>query len=503
MRKHQAAELTLGRAVHVQSVQEPLVGFAANTELESAQRVCDVLQTVHDAVGKVVRRVDAPLVTDVRMRHVKDAIGNQITHSGVVGLHVALHAHTHLPLAVLAITHSLEELQVLVGRTRTMLTLCTFLTQLAHQLTRTRAHVAVPVSNQLTGELVKFVEVVRRVGDLVRLETHPFDILDDVIDILLLFGGRVGIIETKIAQTIHASRVAKVEVHRLGVADVKIAIGLGRETSDHPTTGSLQMRLQQFGSLLSVCLGGRVHHRTRQSIHLVGFLLHLQRLGRCGLDRCRCFLILLLLLLRVEIFLGFGSQDLFHLCLQCSLDQECVGKLQHRISTRLSQQTTDSTVSLSLEYFIVLLKKDCNTSDHIFFTHNDTKTNGFIQLTKGSFDTLLLQIGQSQLNAGFGGDLVLYDETNEMIGELDHVRIQIGCDHQHHCTVSRLGACVDLVSSCELDDLLTLLSLKKRLALFRRGHLKDVDQNVLITVCHLVSNLFLRVLSHSSRGRTV
>lgn len=54
----------------------PVVGLPARLELQRADGVVDVLKRVDDAVRVVVRGVNHPLVSGVRVRHVLDAVGH-------------------------------------------------------------------------------------------------------------------------------------------------------------------------------------------------------------------------------------------------------------------------------------------------------------------------------------------------------------------------------------------------------------------------------------------
>jgi len=58
--------------------------------------------------------------------------------------------------------------------------------------------------------------------------------IDDGIDVLLFFLFRVGVVEAQVAGAAVLERQAEIEADRLGVAEVQIAVGLGREAGADP-----------------------------------------------------------------------------------------------------------------------------------------------------------------------------------------------------------------------------------------------------------------------------
>ena len=64
------------------------------------------------------------------------------------------------------------------------------------------------------------------------VEAEPADVVLDGSDELVLLPGRVGVIEAQVAAPAELSRDAEIQTDRLGVADMEIAVGLGREAGD-------------------------------------------------------------------------------------------------------------------------------------------------------------------------------------------------------------------------------------------------------------------------------
>lgn len=99
----------------------------------------DILVGVTEAVGEVIRGVDAPsvrtrmrrrekangketrrewvLVASAVMGNVFDAVGDEIPHDRVGALHVHLHTQRCRTLRELAVLHVLKEAEVLLNRT--------------------------------------------------------------------------------------------------------------------------------------------------------------------------------------------------------------------------------------------------------------------------------------------------------------------------------------------------------------------------------------------------
>ena len=68
---------------------------------------------------------------------------------------------------------------------------------------------------------------------LAPVEAEPAHVALDGVDILLLFLGRVGVVEAQVAAAAELLGDAEVEADRLGVADVQVAVRLGRKAGHH------------------------------------------------------------------------------------------------------------------------------------------------------------------------------------------------------------------------------------------------------------------------------
>ena len=61
------------------------------------------------------------------------------------------------------------------------------------------------------------------------METEPLDIFFDGVDVFVVFFFGVGIVETQVAQAVENIGQTEVQADGFGVADVQVAVGLGRE----------------------------------------------------------------------------------------------------------------------------------------------------------------------------------------------------------------------------------------------------------------------------------
>ena len=83
--------------------------------------------------------------------------------------------------------------------------------------------------DQLQRPLVELAEIVGGVAEPLPVEAQPAHVLLDGIDVLLLFLFGIGVVEAQVGFAAELVREAEVEADSLGVADVEVAVGLGRK----------------------------------------------------------------------------------------------------------------------------------------------------------------------------------------------------------------------------------------------------------------------------------
>ena len=208
-----------------------------NLELEAAQGVRDPFDGVGLPVGVVVHRVDAPLVAGSRMLGVQDPVHRRVSKIHVRGGHVDLGSQNPRPIGELARAHPLEQVQVFLDRSAAVRTVASGFGEraaiLADLVGGEVVYVGIAGLDQVDGPLIQLLEVARRVVEvLAPVVPEPMDVSLDTVDVLLLFLGGVRVVEAQVGAAAEVARNAKVDADGLGVADVEVAVRLGREPRD-------------------------------------------------------------------------------------------------------------------------------------------------------------------------------------------------------------------------------------------------------------------------------
>ena len=89
-------------------VEDKVVEISSDFELQSAEGVGDVLETVGNAVGEVVERVDEVVDPGGGMHHIPDPVDDRVPESGVAVLVVYFQSQTRCSFFVLAPLHPPE-----------------------------------------------------------------------------------------------------------------------------------------------------------------------------------------------------------------------------------------------------------------------------------------------------------------------------------------------------------------------------------------------------------
>jgi hypothetical protein len=181
------------------------------------------------------------------MRLAQDSIGDDVPHGRVRALHVLLHAEDHLARLVLARLHVgklgerlLDRLVAVLGLVPRAVVLAASLIRnllgcgwrqvrlRAANLTKARpkrtavvARVRQALLDEQASEVVQLLEVVARVRDLVRLVAEPPHVLENLVEVDLLFRFGVRVVVAEVAVALVELGVAKVDRNRLRVADLR------------------------------------------------------------------------------------------------------------------------------------------------------------------------------------------------------------------------------------------------------------------------------------------
>ena len=241
----EAIEFVLTRTVVVEilalfeQVDEVIVERTMGHELECADGVGDALEVIALSVGEVVHRVDSPLAAGAVMRLVDDAVDHRVAEVHVRIGHVDLCPEHHGALGHFAVVHLVEQLEALlcwaiaIGAGRAGLCGCAFL--LGYLLAGLLVDVGLALLDEPHSKVPELLEIVGRIIYMSPFEAKPFYVALDALHILgiLLLG--IGIIEAEIADTSETLGDTEILADSLGMADVQIAVGLGREARLHPS----------------------------------------------------------------------------------------------------------------------------------------------------------------------------------------------------------------------------------------------------------------------------
>ena len=104
----------------------------------------------------------------------------------------------------------------------------------AHLLGRLFVDIGVAGFDQVLGRAVHEVEVVAGlvrfvVARLAPVKAQPLHRFDDAVDVLGVFFFRVGVVKAQVAHAAIVACQAEVDADAFGVANVQVAVGLGRE----------------------------------------------------------------------------------------------------------------------------------------------------------------------------------------------------------------------------------------------------------------------------------
>ena len=104
----------------------------------------------------------------------------------------------------------------------------------AHLVLRLVVDIGLAGADQVLGPVVEPLEIIRGVVEvLAPVEAEPAHVALDRVDIFLLFLGRIGVVEAQMAAAAEFLRDAEIQADRLGVADMQIAVRLGRKPRHH------------------------------------------------------------------------------------------------------------------------------------------------------------------------------------------------------------------------------------------------------------------------------
>lgn len=225
---------------HLQEVQEGVVEFPPDLELQRAERVVDVFKAVAGAVREVVGGVDFELGACAGVRVALLAVDHWVPEGRVDCGGLCFEAEG------LGAGEVREYFEVFldgpfsegVGQFVFPLVFDFFLGALAD--------VGVAVFDELVGQSFQLFEVVAGEGDLVGSVAQPLDVLLDFLDELVGLLVGVGVVVAQVAGAAGAEGRLEVDAHGFEVADVEVAVGFGGEAEPQPALGDLLVGCRLF-----------------------------------------------------------------------------------------------------------------------------------------------------------------------------------------------------------------------------------------------------------------
>ena len=269
--KVEPCELILVAGENTELLNEPIVQGAVNIKFEGTNRVCNPLDGVALTVCVVVHGVDTPLVAGAMVLGVENTVEDGVAEEHIGVGHVNLGTQHLLAVGILTLLHLLKELEVLLHRAISPRALCTCLLHRAatetNLLLSLVIHIGLTLLDELHGPLIELVEVVGCIALHSPIEAEPLDILLDGIHILGILLHGVGVVETEVTLTVVTLCEAKVKANTLGVANMEIAVGLGREAGLDGASclGNIVFNnlFYEIEAPLFGCLGGLYFHNTK------------------------------------------------------------------------------------------------------------------------------------------------------------------------------------------------------------------------------------------------
>ena len=240
VREVEPGELDLPRRVlDVERPQVPVVERPVVLELQRAERMRDPLERVRQRVREVVGRIDDPGVGLPVVGTATDPVDGRVAQVHVGRRHVDLRPQRPRAVGELARPHPREQVQVLLHRPAAVRAVAPRLVPpsavAAHLVPRQVVDVGQPLADQRHRALVQPLEVVRGVvRTVLPVEAEPADVPLDRAHELQILGLRVRVVHAQVAEPAELLRDAEVQADRLGVADVQIAVRLGRKPGADP-----------------------------------------------------------------------------------------------------------------------------------------------------------------------------------------------------------------------------------------------------------------------------
>ena len=206
-------------------------------KLQRAKRVRDPLDGIRLAMSVVVHRINAPFIAGTMMLGVQDSVHHGIAQVEIGRGHINLRAKNARAIEEFSGAHALEQIQILFDRPVAIGTVFSRLSQraavFANFIGGEVVDVRFAIFDQFDCPFVELVEIIGRIEQPVPLEAEPIHVSLDGLDVFRFFFLGIGIVEAKVGTSAKFVGQAEVNADGFRVADVQVAVGLGRKTRLH------------------------------------------------------------------------------------------------------------------------------------------------------------------------------------------------------------------------------------------------------------------------------
>ena len=214
---------------------DPVVKGTVVLEFKRAERVGDALDGVLNGVGEIIHGINAPCVACIVVGHVSDTVDDRVAHIDIGAGHIDFSTEGLLSVSEFACPHFFEQVEILLDAAVAVGIIFAGLRQgaavLAHLLRREVGDIGLALFDQLDRHIIHFLEIIGgKEQPVLIIGAQPVNIGLDGLHKLDLFLGGVGVIETKIEFAAVFLRHTIVQKYALGVADMKVTVGLGGKT---------------------------------------------------------------------------------------------------------------------------------------------------------------------------------------------------------------------------------------------------------------------------------
>ena len=232
----EASELTLlGLDLESDIIHNPVVEGSMIFKLNRAKRVSNTLKCILDGMSVVIEGINAPLAALSMVINMNYTVDCGVAHVDIGGRHINLRTKSLCAVGELAVLHSLEKVKVFLyasiavgavlarGGKRSAV--------FSHLICIEVTYICLAVLDELYSIFVALIKVVGAVEDATgRLASEPHKVLINTLNILVVLLRGVSIVITKVEKSAILLCGHGIDPNCLRRSDMKITVGLRRET---------------------------------------------------------------------------------------------------------------------------------------------------------------------------------------------------------------------------------------------------------------------------------